>query len=172
LSRDHSKNLFDFSSNNELVFIQDPHNPQTNNYENSFFESALETNSAMKAIANHISNISQSFESDTELVLAGNGKGALFLPGIASGLRAHDFTIAGYLLVNANIPGGLDPQNKDFEFYETLPLLSDWPDAPVVYLWSDSNYEDFAKEAKLRGWEVINNTDYQVIKEAANSLFF
>ncbi|MFY9325114.1 MAG: hypothetical protein WAO29_01470, partial [Candidatus Nanopelagicales bacterium] len=66
----------------------------------------------------------------------------------------------------------LNPQNKDFDFYETLPLLSDWPDAPIFYLWSEPNYENFAKEAKLRGWKVINGTDYKVIKETANSLFF
>lgn len=172
MSRDPSKNLFDFSINNELIFIRDPHNPPINEYENSFFESALETKSAMKAIANHITKIAQSFSSETELVLAADGKGALFLPGVASGLRANDFTIAGYLLINANLPGGLDPQNKDFEFYETLPLLSDWPDAPIFYLWSEPNYENFAKEAKLRGWAVINSTNYEIIKETANSLFF
>lgn len=169
--KDHSKNLFNFSSKNELVFIQDPHNPAKNEYENSFFESAVASQSAMKVIANHISKIVQSFQSETKLVLVGEGKGALFLPGIASGLRAHDFTIAGYLLVNASLPGGLDPQDQDFKFYETLPLLSDWPNAPVFYLWSDSNYQDFAKEAKLRGWQIINDTDYEVIKKTANSLF-
>jgi thioesterase domain-containing protein len=172
LSRDHTKNLFNLSKNNYTIIIDDPFIKSNLNLENTFFQSAKDNDSAIKAIANHISNISKCCEEESEIVLVGISSGALLLPGIASGLRAHGFSVVGYIFINSKLPGAISPEDTDFEFFQTLPLLSDWPDAPVNYLCSEDNFLNYAKEAELRGWQVINEYSEETIKEVANSLFF
>lgn len=172
MSRDHSKNLFEFNKNNYSVFIEDPFGPSSLNLENTFFQSAKGTGSAMKAIANLIAEIADFCSPESEVVLIGTGSSGLLLPGIASGLRAHDFSIVGYLLINSPLPGAIAPENQNYEFFKSLPLLSDWPDAPVNYLWNKAEFEVAAKEAELRGWQVLSEVNERVIQETANSLFF
>lgn len=172
MSRDHSKSLFELSSNNKLIAIDDPFHLVEFNLENKFFQDANHTKTAMRTIANLISDISQEIKNDAEIVLVGLDNGGLLLPGVASGLRANDFSIVGYIFVNSPIPGAIEPNDINFEFFKTLPLLSDWPDAPVFYLWDSNLRVDGAKEAELRGWQVINQVTTEVIEEAANSLFF
>lgn len=172
MSRDHTKNLFNLSKNNYTIIIDDPFSKSNLNLENTFFQSAKDYDSAIKAIANHISTISKYCEAESEIVLIGIGNGALLLPGIASGLRAHEFSVVGYIFINSKLPGAISPEESDFEFFQTLPLLSDWPDAPVSYLYSEDQFLNCAKEAELRGWQVINDSSEDTIKEVANSLFF
>lgn len=172
MSRDHSKNLFEFSNSSQLIIINDCHNPHKSELNNTYWQDGNTVNSAMKAIANLISNISKTVEKESEIILGSFGKGALLLPGVAAGLRASEINVIGYLLINSNLPGALDPNVDNYEFFETLPLLSDWPDAPIYYLWSDSKYSDFAKEASLRGWIVLESTDQETINEAVSSISF
>jgi len=172
LSRDHAKNLFEFSNSPELVIINDCHTPQDSELENIYWQDGNSVETAMKVIANLISNISNDFEKDSEIILGSLGKGSLLLPAIASGLRASDLNVLGYVLINSNLPGALDPNDKNYEFFETLPLMSDWPDAPIYYLWSEGKYSDLAKEAALRGWFVVNNTEKETISEVINSISF
>lgn len=172
MSRDHSKNLFEFSKNNYSIFIDDPFNQTNLNLENIFFQSAEEAETAMRAIANLIFKISDFCTKESEVVLIGAGSSGLLLPGIASGLRAFDFSIVGYIFLNSPLPGAISPESPNYDFFKSLPLLSDWPDAPVHYLWNQVEFEIIAKEAQLRGWPVLNEISESVIKEAANSLFF
>ena len=172
MSRDHSKNLFEFRKNNYSIFIEDPFNKTNLSFEDTFFQSAEESSTAMKAIASLISRISNFCTNESEIVLIGSGSGGLLLPGIASGLRAFDFSIAGYVFINSPLPGAISLENSNYEFFKSLPLLSDWPDAPVNYLWDNMQFEINAKEAELRGWQVTNEVNESEIKKIANSLFF
>ena len=172
MSRNHSKNLFNLESNNYSIVIEDPFLVTDIELDNTFQQSAELNKTAMRAIAKLIADISNYCKSESEIVLIGLGKGGLFLPGVASGLRANGLSIVGYLFVNSPIPGALDPNAPDFKFFESLPLLSDWPDAPVIYFWNSDNYSENAQEAELRGWQVINQVSPQSIEDAANSLFF
>ena len=172
MSRNHSKNLFDLASNNYSIVIEDPFEATDINLENTFQQTADLNKTAMRAIAKLIADISNFCKSESEIVLIGLGKGGLLLPGVASGLRANGFSIVGYLFVNSPIPGAIEPNASDFIFFESLPLLSDWPDAPVFYLWNSKIHEEIAQEAALRGWQVINEVTPLSVNEAANSLFF
>ncbi len=172
MSRDHAKNLFEFSNSPALVIVNDCHTPQDSELENIYWLDGNSVETAMKVIANLISNISNDFEKDSEIILCSLGKGSLLLPAIASGLRVSDLNVIGYILINSNLPGAIDPSDQNYEFFETLPLMSDWPDAPIYYLWSEGKYSDLAKEAALRGWFVINSTEKETISEVINSISF
>lgn len=172
MSRNHSKNLFNLESNNYSIVIEDPFLVTDIELDNTFHQSADINKTAMRAIAKLIADISNYCKSESEIVLIGLGKGGLFLPGVASGLRANGFSIVGYLFVNSPIPGAIEPKTSDFIFFESLPLLSDWPDAPVFYLWDLDIHAKNAQEATLRGWQVINEVTHLSVNEAANSLFF
>ncbi len=172
MSRDHSKSLFEFNQSNYPIFIEDPFKQSDLKLENTFLQSADNAGSAMKAIANLISEIAYNCSPESELVLIGTGSSGLFLPGIASGLRAYDFSIVGYIFINSPLPGAISLEHPNYEFFKSLPLLSDWPDAPVNYLWNKAEFEMIAKEAELRGWQVLNEVNERIIEETANSLFF
>ena len=126
----------------------------------------------MKAIANLISEIADYCSPESDVVLIGTGSSGLFLPGVASGLRAYDFSIVGYIFINSPLPGAISLEHPNYEFFKSLPLLSDWPDAPVNYLWNEAEFKITAKEAELRGWQVLNQVNERIIEETANSLFF
>jgi hypothetical protein len=49
------------------------------------------------------------------------------------------------------------PRGRAF-FEEPLPTSDDWPDAPCGYLRTSSAYEMAARQAKSRGWPVIEQT--------------
>jgi hypothetical protein len=172
LSRNHSKYLFNLESNNYSIVIEDPFLVTDIELDNTFHQSADLNKTAMRAIAKLIADISKYCKGESEIVLIGLGKGGILLPGVASGLRANEVSIVGYLFINSPIPGAIDPADSNFNFFESLPLISDWPDAPVIYFWNSDNYSENAQEATLRGWQVINEVSPQSIKDAANSLFF
>jgi hypothetical protein len=48
------------------------------------------------------------------------------------------------------------PRHRAF-FEEPLPTSDDWPDAPCGYLRTSSAYEMSARQAKSRGWPVIEH---------------
>lgn len=48
------------------------------------------------------------------------------------------------------------PRGRAF-FEEPLPTSDDWPDAPCGYLRTSSGYENAARQAKSRGWPVIES---------------
>jgi hypothetical protein len=48
------------------------------------------------------------------------------------------------------------PRDRAF-FEEPLPTSDDWPDAPCGYLRTSSAYEVTARQAKSRGWPVIEH---------------
>ena len=171
MSRDNSKNLFDFSKTPALVIINDCHNPQSNSFKNIYWQDPNQSNTAMKATANLISEISNDTQ-ESEIILGSLGKGALLLPGVAAGLRASDFAVVGYVLIDSYLPGAIEPGSENSEFFETLPLLSDWPDAPIYYLWSKDEFSEKAKEAALRGWFVINSVDAETVNEVVSAISF
>jgi hypothetical protein len=54
------------------------------------------------------------------------------------------------------------PRSRDF-FTEPLPTSDDWPNAPCGYLRMSSGYEKAARQAKARGWPVVEmDTDDHV----------
>jgi hypothetical protein len=172
LSRDHSKNLFDFSKTPALVIINDCHKPQSSSLKNVYWQDLSQSNTAMKAIANLISEISNDMSQESEIILGSLGKGSLLLPGVAAGLRASDLSVVGYMLIDSYLPGAIEPDSENSEFFETLPLMSDWPDAPIYYLWSKDEFSEKAKEAALRGWFVINAVDETTINEVVSAISF
>ena len=89
MSRNHSKNLFDLTSNNYSIVIEDPFEGTDIDLENTFKQTADLNKTAMRAIAKLIADISNFCKSESEIVLIGLGKSGLFLPGVASGLRAN-----------------------------------------------------------------------------------
>jgi hypothetical protein len=53
------------------------------------------------------------------------------------------------------LPGVVNrPRDRAF-FEEPLPTSDDWPDAPCGYLRTSSAYETSARQAKSRGWPVV-----------------
>ncbi|MFC7328179.1 hypothetical protein [Marinactinospora rubrisoli] len=113
------------------------------------------------------------------VLLAAAGSAGPLLPAIGAAQRAAHRRIAGYLLVDALLPGSgrasradlaatqtpewpgpapdaADPAARPPEFFaEPLPLVADWPDAPCGYLLTDPRYARCARLAGLRGWPVV-----------------
>jgi alpha/beta hydrolase family protein len=54
----------------------------------------------------------------------------------------------------AGLEGALRPRGKDF-FTEPLPPPQDWPDAPCGYLRTSPAYAAQARQARQRGWPVV-----------------
>ena len=78
------------------------------------------------------------------LVLFGSA-GAL-APAVGFSQRASRRAVSGYVLVDADVPtiGGAH---------------EDWPDAPVVYLYSAAAHELNVNQARLRGWHLVPLAD-------------
>jgi hypothetical protein len=61
------------------------------------------------------------------------------LPALGFAQRASRRRVAGYVLVDADLP---------------RPGVQDWPDAPVTYVGGPG-----AEQARLRGWDVESGGD-------------
>jgi hypothetical protein len=90
-------------------------------------------------------------------------------PDFAAQLRAHlesggcfpDWSDADLIdavpddASRATLVGSLRPRGLGF-FTEELPLVQDWPDAPVAYLQLSDGYRQPAATARHRGWRVLD----------------
>ncbi|MEZ5117587.1 MAG: hypothetical protein R2737_15100 [Candidatus Nanopelagicales bacterium] len=82
------------------------------------------------------------------VLLVAHGAGGPMLPALGFSQRAARRSVCGYVLVDGTLPRhGIAP---------------DWPDAPVVALVSTSASDEVraeALQARLRGWEVVEDAD-------------
>jgi hypothetical protein len=71
---------------------------------------------------------------------------------------SEEFLNRGGNFPDGEAPAGVTvrPRGKDF-FTEELPMPQDWPDAPCGYLRTSAIYEDQARQARLRGWNVAEH---------------
>jgi hypothetical protein len=95
-------------------------------------------------------------------------------------LRAADPAAADHLHAalhgNGHVPGDEPlPGNHDF-WTETLPMVSDWPDAPCVYLPVDTTSVEtgpttwWARSAAARGWFVDEADGRPVVERLVDSI--
>lgn len=60
--------------------------------------------------------------------------------------------------LRAALVGSLRPRGLDF-FAEALPVAPDWPDAPCGLLRLSPAYDTSARQARQRGWPVLDGPD-------------
>jgi hypothetical protein len=73
------------------------------------------------------------------MLLVAPGSAGRMLPALGFAQRASRRRVAGYVLVDADLP---------------RPGVQDWPDAPVTYVGGPG-----AEQARLRGWDVESGGD-------------
>lgn len=74
------------------------------------------------------------------LTIVAHGDLAALLPSIALSQRSSHRSVAGYVLVDPDLP----------------PVTDSWPDAPVVLVSED---EWLVTQARLRGWDLVARAD-------------
>jgi hypothetical protein len=60
--------------------------------------------------------------------------------------------------LRAGLVGALRPRGNDF-FTEPMPVAPDWPDAPCGLLRLSPAYDASARQARQRGWPVLDGPD-------------
>jgi hypothetical protein len=104
------------------------------------------------------------------LVLVAHGAAGPLLPGIALAQRAAHRPIAGFVFVDADLPrrGAHDHESPQ----DALPTAPDWPEAPCGYLrtHSDRAHEEAGREARLRGWQVIEHEPPASVAQSLSEL--
>lgn len=75
------------------------------------------------------------------------GSTAKLLPAIAFAQRTAHRAIAGYILINPELP----------------PPAQDWPDAPVLVLSTDGS-DITLRDARLRGWQCAQTSTPQELR--------
>ena len=83
------------------------------------------------------------------LLVFGGASGAV-APALGFSQRAARRAVAGYVLVDADCPSA-------------EALVSDWPDAPVVYLASPAADPMAVGHARLRGWRLVEVPDLEPV---------
>jgi hypothetical protein len=73
------------------------------------------------------------------VLLVAHGQAGRMLPALGFARRAARRKVAGYVLVDADLPRA---------------GVQDWPDAPVTFVGREG-----AEQARLRGWDVENSSD-------------
>ena len=86
------------------------------------------------------------------LLLVFAGEHARQAPHLGFAQRAARRSVHGYVLIDPALP--------------TPGSVSDWPDAPVIVVLSDSD-DPRARDARLRGWEVHIGDAAQFVAEVA-----
>lgn len=76
------------------------------------------------------------------VILAGHGVMGRLLPRLAFARRASRRPIAGYLLIDCDLPA----------------VAGDWPDAPVSFMATTPAFQTHAKVAAERGWTVVSSS--------------
>ncbi|GLW64870.1 hypothetical protein Arub01_31140 [Actinomadura rubrobrunea] len=100
------------------------------------------------------------------LVLVGHGAAGPLLPGVALAQRAAHRKIGAYVFVDADLPRPLTDGHG-------LPMPPDWPEAPCGYLRTRSardEHDRAAREARLRGWPVVEQTPPTDVAQAFTQL--
>jgi hypothetical protein len=106
------------------------------------------------------------------LVLVAHGDAGPLLPPIGAAQRAAHRLVGGYVFLDARLPGpgesrpygadeapaGVTVRRRDADFFaEEPPMAQDWPDAPCGYLVTSERHRDQARQARMRGWEVLEH---------------
>lgn len=87
---------------------------------------------------------------ESPLLLVMFGALARHTPALGFAQRAARRSVRGYVLVDPRLP--------------RAGQVSDWPDAPVSVVLQDSD-DSRARDARLRGWEVLIGDPDQIIAE-------
>lgn len=86
------------------------------------------------------------------LLLVMSGALARHAPALGFAQRAARRAVRGYVLIDPHLP--------------RAGQVSDWPDAPVVVVLTDAE-DPRARDARLRGWEVLTGDAAQLVAEVA-----
>jgi len=155
-------NPFEISTKPFTVFITDPF--EKNPLPESLFDLVIRTSSAKSAredIASAIFNICMRVSNTSEIVLVAQERSGTLLPGVGNGLRASYRNLAGYIFIDATLPVGstVAPRNAQVleHYFDSLPLVEDWPNAPVVYIKTMEDANSWFEQAKIRGWKTISD---------------
>jgi len=111
----------------------------------------------------------------TPLVLVAHGAAGRLLPGVALGQRAAHRRVGGYAFVDADLPRPMHLPEEGSSDGE-LPMPPDWPDAPCGYLRTHSDrdgssgHDEAVREARLRGWPVIEHEPPATVAQALGEL--
>ena len=94
---------------------------------------------------------SQSMHGTSEqLLLVVSGPLTRHAPELGFAQRAARRSVRGYVLIDAQLP--------------RVGQVSDWPDAPVTVILTDEN-DTRARDARLRGWEVLIGDPVVILTE-------
>ncbi|WP_242911040.1 hypothetical protein [Actinomadura terrae] len=102
---------------------------------------------------------------DVPLVLVAHGDAGPLLPGVALAQRAAHRMVGGYVFVDAALPRPQDDR-----------IPPDWPEAPCGYLRTQadrsasSGHDQAVKEARLRGWAVVEHEPPAAVAQALSEL--
>ena len=140
----HDEAMADFAAN--LSFALSPQEVQMI----ASIARGLPENEWLAAVALDIAKADKAFQS---VHLVAMGDAVLRLPDIAFAQRAARRRVSSYICVN-QIPQG---------------QFADWPDAPVVFIATDSLIEQ-RNLARLRGWETIDSTHEMLFETVANAV--
>jgi hypothetical protein len=105
------------------------------------------------------------------LVLVAHGDAGPLLPPIGAAQRAAHRLVGGYVFLDARLPGpgtsrpyeeevpaGVTVRERGAGFFaEEPPMAQDWPDAPCGYVLTSERHQDQARQARMRGWEVVEH---------------
>ncbi len=106
------------------------------------------------------------------LVLVAHGDAGPLLPAIGAAQRAAHRLVGAYVFVDARLPGpgtarpyaegevpaGVTVRQRSADFFsEEPPMAQDWPDAPCAYLVTSGRHRDQERQARMRGWEVLEH---------------
>ncbi len=86
------------------------------------------------------------------LLLVMSGALARHAPALGFAQRAARRAVRGYVLIDPQLP--------------RAGQVSDWPDAPVTVVLADTD-DPRARDAHLRGWEVLTGDAAQLVTEVA-----
>ncbi|QXJ22824.1 hypothetical protein AGRA3207_003887 [Actinomadura graeca] len=113
------------------------------------------------------------------LVLAAYGAAGPLLPAIALAQRAAHRPVGGYVFVDADLPRALRAHDHDHDGLgeeSRVPIPPDWPEAPCGYLRTlagcsaQSGHDGTVREARLRGWPVIEQEPPVTVAQALGGL--
>ena len=113
------------------------------------------------------------------LVLIAHGAAGPLLPAIALAQRAAHRPVGGYVFVDADLPRPLRAHDHDHDALpdeSRVPIPPDWPEAPCGYLRThadrteSSGRDQAVREARLRGWPVIEHEPPAAVAQALSEL--
>ncbi|WP_067451299.1 hypothetical protein [Actinomadura macra] len=131
----------------------------------------------------HVSLIISATDPVVPLVLIAHGAAGPLLPAIALAQRAAHRPVGGYVFLDADLPRPLRAHDHDHDAPRDegrVPIPPDWPEAPCGYLRTHadrigasegaSRHGQMVREARLRGWPVIEHEPPAAVAQALGEL--